>query len=106
MLKEASANDSIGLINSVKNRSLLADYGMYQIFYYKGIKNLLKMLKGYVSSPKQVIIPQTIAGLFELEPRSIILNKKIRERIYEDLLNSLSPNVKVKIAKLDKKYNL
>ena len=106
MLRDASAKDSIKLIHSIKNRSLLSDYGMYKIYYYEGISNLLDTLKAYLSSSKQVIIPQTIAGLFEAEPHSIILTKRIKERIYDELLQTFSQDIISAIEKKDKKYEL
>ncbi|MDL1969314.1 MAG: radical SAM protein [Deltaproteobacteria bacterium] len=102
MLRDASAKDSIKLIHSIKNRSLLSDYGMYKIYYYEGISNLLDTLKSYLSSSKQVIIPQTIAGLFEAEPHSIILTKRIKERIYDELLHAFSQDIISAIKKKTK----
>lgn len=106
ILKDASVKDSIKLISSIKNPSLLSDYGIYQIYYYEGISNLLDTLISYLSSSKQVIIPQTIAGLFEAEPHSIILSKIIKERIYDQLLHKFSQDVISEIEKKDKKYEL
>lgn len=103
MLKDASAKDSIKLFSSIKNSSLLSDYGIYQIYYYKGISNLLDTLVSYLPSYKQVIIPQTIVGLFEAEPHSIVLSKMIKERIYDQLLHNLSQDVTSEIEKKDKK---
>jgi hypothetical protein len=103
MLRDASAKDSIKLIDSIKNRSLLSDYGIYQIYYYEGISNLLDTLISYLSSSKQVIIPQTIAGLFEAEPHSLILSKIIKERIYDQLLHNFSQDIVSEIEKKDKK---
>lgn len=104
MLKESNTLDSIKLIDHIPDRSLLKVYSAYQVYYYGGFNNLLSVLRDYKNSPKQVIIPQTIAGLFLSEPTSIIIAKNSRERIYDEILNNMPQKVVHSLEKLDKKY--
>lgn len=106
ILKHADSSDSLEIFTKVNSSSLLSIYSAYQIYYYDGFENLLNFLQEYTDSPKQVIIPQTIAGLFLSEPSSVLLSKKSRERIYDDILGRMPKKVKTSLEKLDKKYEI
>lgn len=105
MLKEAEVTESIKVIDAVSDPSLLAQYGMYQIYYYKGMLELIDKLKEYASSPKQSIIPQTIAGIFEAEPHSLLLTRACREMIYDELIVPMPGAVAHKLETLDKRHD-
>lgn len=106
MLRKADSVESLGLLDSFSDRSLLAEYGLYQIYYYGGISELIDTLGQYVCSPKEVIIPQTIAGLFEAEPRSLLLSDSVRDRIYDEVLRVMPRKVLHTIEKMDKHHEL
>lgn len=103
MLNDAPINDSIAMIDLINTQTLLAEYGLYQLYYYGGISQLIDTLKLYIKSPKEVIIPQTLAGLFAAEPKSLLLGNKIRQRIYDEILYSLPNKVQLKLEKIDKR---
>lgn len=103
MLSDASAVDTINLFNLINDQNLLSDYGLYQIYYYKDISKLLEILKQYLKSSKQVIIPQTIAGIYKAEPKSILLSKKIKEKIHDEILHDLPENISIKLERLEYK---
>jgi len=102
MLNDADSIESLHLLDLFSDRSLLAQYGLYQIYYYGGISELIDTLGKYVSSPKEVIVPQTIAGLFEAEPRSLLLADSVRDRIYDEILGLMPRKVLKTIEKMDK----
>jgi len=102
ILKEAGTIDSLKVIEAMSSPSLLSIFGLYQLFYYEGLPHLLNVLKEYVHTPKEVIIPQTIAGLFSAEPTSLIIAKAARDRIYDEILYYLPEKVVSMLAAIDK----
>lgn len=104
MIKNASSIDSLELLELIQKPDLLAEFGLYQLYYYQGLKILFRVLKDYLNTERNVIIPQTIAGLFQAEPKTLLLSNTFREQIYDEIILRLPCKVATKLERFDKKH--
>ena len=68
LAKGADAKDAIMVIERLSAEQLKRTFAEYQIYYYDGIDNLIKVLSSYIGTPKEVLIPATVNSIISSFP--------------------------------------
>lgn len=63
LAKGADAKDAIMVIEKLSAEHLKRTFAEYQIYYYEGLDNLIKVLSSYIGTPKEVLIPATVNSI-------------------------------------------
>ena len=88
LAKDADAKDAIIVIQKLTAENLKQVYAEYQIYYYNGLDNLIRVLSSYIGTPKEVLIPATVNSIiscFRL-PQSARALTLERQDLYENEL--------------------
>jgi len=63
LAKGADAKDAIMVIEKLSAEHLKRTFAEYQIYYYEGLDNLIKVLSSYIGTPKEFLIPATVNSI-------------------------------------------
>ena len=59
----ASMHVPIAIIISLTAENLMQVFAEYQIYYYDGLENVIRVLSSYIGTPKEVLIPATVNSI-------------------------------------------
>ena len=80
---------------------ILPFFGRYQVFYYGGAEKVVDVMKNYLSTDKNVVVPQSVAALLSLSRLGNFERiNHIHERIQAELLPKLPSSITGRIHKI------
>lgn len=87
LAKDADVKDAIMVVKKLSDENLKKVFAEYQIYYYDGLDNLIRVLSNYIGTPKEVLIPPTVNSIVSC----LNLRKEYTELLMDTLVSRLPP---------------